>query len=93
MTKKIEFADELFTDAYLPQFVEEFSTRVLGIEWDEVLFVSDESSVFDFTMDNREEIIARIQREYGVDCSDLKLLNLGEVMQRCANQATRPLQS
>lgn len=87
MTKKIEFAPVLSVEAFPPAFVADFSRRILGLEWDEIVFVSDESSVMDFSQSGREETLATIQREYGVDCSDIKFLNLGEVLRRCADRS------
>jgi len=74
-------------DAYfLPEFVERFSREILGLEWSDIFFVSEESSVLDFTIGGVADTIAKIRQAYGVDCSDIVGLNLWAVMQRCADQ-------
>jgi hypothetical protein len=71
-------------DAYLvPEFVAEFSRRVLGCEWENV-GASEWSSALDFTDAPRELLVARIRNNYGVDVDDIPDLNLWEVLRRCS---------
>jgi hypothetical protein len=86
---RVHFADPP-KDAYLvPAFVEDFSRRILGMEWSDILFTSEESSVLDFDFEiSHEDMVAKIKREYGVDCGDIKGLLLYQVMQRCADNGS-----
>lgn len=85
---KIEFAPPP-NDAYLlPEFIQDFSRKILGIEWSEILFVSEDSSVFDFVDGDRDETLAAIRLNYGIDCNDVEDLNLWVVMHRCADRVT-----
>lgn len=74
-------------DAYLLQeFVERFARDILEAEWKHI-GATGESSVLDFLPAISEaEARARIERLYGVDCSDLPGLNLWIVMSRCAER-------
>lgn len=85
---KIEFAPPPKDAHLLPDFVEEFSRKILGIEWDEILFVSDESSVLDFVDGSVAETVDLIQQAYGVHCGDIDDLNLWQVMHRCSDRVT-----
>ena len=42
--------NSVFTDIYGDSFVERFSREILGLEWSDIFFVSEESSVLDFTI-------------------------------------------
>src|SRR5512141_496550 len=80
---KFEFAapppDELVPPVeFRAQFAREILHRELDSFW-----ASGESSLTDFDSRTREEILADLMRVYGVDCSDMKSLNLWRVMQRC----------
>jgi hypothetical protein len=71
-------------DAYLvPEFVQEFSRRVLGCEWADI-GATEFSSALDFTDASRWLIVARIRNNYGVDVDDIPDLNLWEVLRRCS---------
>jgi hypothetical protein len=83
--RRLRFAP-LPRDAYLvPEFVHEFSRRILGCEW-ETVGATDLSSALDFADMTREQLVARVRMNYGVDVDDIPGLNLWEVIRRCAGE-------
>jgi hypothetical protein len=61
---------------------QDFARRILGLEW---AWLSDESSLWHFTMNETDEqLIAKIKMIYGVDVSDIKSGNLSEIFDRIA---------
>jgi hypothetical protein len=79
----IEFASQKRIDAH-PELAEDFIRRVLGLEW---AWISDESSLWEFSMDdNNDSYCARIREIYGVDVSDIASANLAEILERIADQ-------
>jgi hypothetical protein len=64
------------------EFCERFSREILKHDW-HYLWASAEANVDTLRHDERQPILDDIRRVYGVDCSDMKHLNLWRVMQRC----------
>ena len=87
---RIKFAEEFYEDDFSVQFREDFARRILMMEWNDIAFVSMESSVLDFNSDDTaQDTLDRLLRYYGVDCSDMKYLNLFQVMKRCYDSTKR----
>lgn len=71
-------------DMLTHEFKEDFSRRILKIEWDDILYISRASSVFDFRVDgSRKQLLKEIKSAYGVDCTNIQDLNVWAVMRRC----------
>lgn len=81
---RIEFAEELDVSEFGIEFVREFFSKIMRQDWDNIIFVSCESSCLDGTME-RDEILADLQEHYHIDCSDIAGLNLYRVMRRAAD--------
>lgn len=80
----IEFCDALPVEEFNPQWLADFSRRILDTEWDDLYFISDETSILDFNiLAEPASMLDAIYEVYKVDCSDIKGLNLLEVMRRC----------
>jgi hypothetical protein len=81
--KQIEFAPTTGIDMFR-EVAEDFMRRVFDFE-PEAYFISDESSLFDFTgveEMERKDIQQRIREVYDVDVSDLASGNLLEIFAR-----------
>jgi hypothetical protein len=64
------------------ELMEDFIHRVLDLPW---AFISDESSLWDFHLDESgEALIAKIRDVYGVDVSDIASGNIAEILERIA---------
>jgi hypothetical protein len=62
---------------------EDFFQRILNMKLEDVLFLSDKSSLFDFHFDDsNNSCYEKIKSIYGVDVSDIKSGNLLEIFQR-----------
>lgn len=74
-TEKIEHYEYLF-----PRFYE----KVLDMDYRDIIFVSDESSLWDYVVDEEEfELyLVRIEEEYGVDVSDIEYGDLVKIFER-----------
>lgn len=80
---RIEFAPEPPPELVPPpDFCERFAREILHAQWAN-MWVSSETDLTDIRWDEREAILADLMRIYGVDCSDMRRLNLWRVMQRC----------
>jgi hypothetical protein len=73
-TGKIERYEYLF-----PRFYE----KVLDMDYRDIVFVSDESSLWDYVVDEEEfELyLGRIEEEYGVDVSEIEDGNLIKIFE------------
>ncbi len=81
----IQFAPQERVNAH-PELAQDFMHRVLESPW---AFVSDETSLWHFHNDDKDEaLFAKIREIYGVDVSDVESGNLSEILDRIA--ATRP---
>lgn len=69
------------------EFCERFARQILKREWDS-FWASEQADIDDIRDADRVAILADIARVYGVDCSDMKYLNLWRVMQRCREGGT-----
>jgi len=79
--KPIEFASGEKLQAY-SEIEDEFVRHILDVEW---AFLSDESSLWDFSMDETlAELYERIRKRYGVDVSDIEGANLVAILDRIA---------
>ncbi len=77
----IEFATQELISAN-PELNEDFIRRVLNLDW---VWISDESSLWDFhTDDTNEKMWAKILEVYGVDVSDIESARLSEILNRIA---------
>jgi hypothetical protein len=62
---------------------EDFFPRILDMELEDILFLSDQSSLFDFHFDkSNKSCYEKIKSVYGVDVSDIKNGNLLEIFRR-----------
>jgi hypothetical protein len=79
----IEFASSSLINTY-PELQLEFMQKILRTErW----FVSDESSLWDFTMDESiEPYYVKIKNLYGIDVSDIRDAVIWKILQRIAEQ-------
>jgi hypothetical protein len=79
----IQFASQERLDAH-KELVNDFIYRVLQLEW---AFITDESSLGDFTADQSiKEFQDRIFSIYGVAVYDIENGNLAEIVERIANE-------
>lgn len=77
--KPIEFASSEKLEGYR-EIEEEFVRHILDVEW---AFLSDESSLWDFSQDETlAELYGRIANRYGVDVSDIEGANLVAIFDR-----------
>jgi hypothetical protein len=77
--KAIEFAWSEKLEAYR-EIEEVFVQHILDVEW---AFLSDESSLWDFSMDETlTELYERIRKRYCVDVSDVEGANLVAIFDR-----------
>ena len=83
-TRQIEFAADTRISRYF-DLQEEFAWQILDIKgW----FVSDESSLWDFTEDNTLEIYyAKIRNLYGVEVSDIEGALIWKIFERISERA------
>jgi hypothetical protein len=83
-TRRIEFASDARISRY-SNLQEEFAWQILEIKgW----FVSDESSLWDFTMeDTLERSYAKIRNVYGVDVSDIEGALIWKILKRISERA------
>ena len=87
--KKIELAPTAGMEMF-EGIAEDFMQRIFNLEAGDYL-ITDESSLHDFTgVDDMKlpDIHHKIQNEYGLDVSDLKLGNLLEIFVRVHDQAS-----
>jgi len=72
-------------DNLLPSFLKE----IMDFDPNELVFVSDESSLWDFAEgDTLEPYFAKIQERYEIDVSDIENGNLLEILTRIGNSTT-----
>jgi hypothetical protein len=77
--KPIEFASSEKLTAY-SELEDDFVRHILDVEW---AFLSDESSLWDFSVDETlAELYERIRKRYGVDVSDIEGANLVAIFDR-----------
>jgi len=77
----IEFAPQEKINPHA-ELAEEFTQRVLGFEW---VWMSDESSLWDFHEDETNQLLySKIQEVYGVDVSDIESAKVSEILDRIA---------
>ena len=75
---------------YSAEFLDQFSERILGIDWRELSMMDDPGIPSLLTSEiSEEEVSAEIQELYGVDVSDLPGLPFWEVIRRCAPSSRR----
>jgi hypothetical protein len=65
-------------------FLDEFSERILGRDWRDVMASHSRSPTLLGGRDSEDEIATDIYALYGVDVSDLPGLPLWDVIRRCA---------
>lgn len=77
----IEFASRAKIETH-QDLLDHFMEKVLHVEW---AFISDESSLFDFTADESiAPFFVQIKAVYGVDVSDLESGNIAAILERIA---------
>jgi hypothetical protein len=77
----IEFASQLRVNAHA-ELASDFIHRILEIE---SAWISDESSLWDFHVDeNNDAYLTKIKEIYNVDVSDIQSANLAEIFDRIA---------
>jgi hypothetical protein len=77
--KAIEFASSEKLESYR-EVEEDFVRHILDVEW---AFLSDESSLWDFSMEETlAEFYERITKRYGVDVSNIEGANLVAIFDR-----------
>ena len=68
--------------------VNDFLEKVLGFDEEKAVFISDESSLWDFHReDSNEKYYKKIKDVYGVDVSDIKDGNLLKIFKRIGNRS------
>ncbi len=79
----IEFASTEGIEKY-DSIAERFINEILGFDRGDPVFISDESSLLDFTAtdDERAEYVFRTKEVFGVDISDIANGNLLEIFER-----------
>jgi hypothetical protein len=81
MEQESQFASQVRVDAH-PELKQEFIRRVLELPW---AFISDESSLLDFTAAPDSTILLeRVKQIYGVDVSDIANGNIADILERIA---------
>lgn len=70
------------------EFLDEFSDRILGRDWRDVLESHSRSPSLLTGNESEDEIVTDIYAVYGVDVSDLPGLPMWEVIRRCARATT-----
>jgi hypothetical protein len=84
--KAIEFAKSEKLEGY-PEIEEDFVRHILDVEW---AFLSDESSLWDFSSDDDlKELYERIRKRYGIDVSDIEGANLVATFDRIRRSSKR----
>jgi hypothetical protein len=69
-------------------FLDQFSERILKMDWRDVSMASDSGIASLLTCtESEEEIVVEIREHYGVDVADLPGLPLWDVIRRCAAAA------
>ena len=82
----IVFASSRLMDHY-PELVDDFISRVLGLDW---AFVSDESTLWDFHTElSNNAMFKKIEEVYGVDVSDVESGNISRIIARIATTSDR----
>ena len=66
------------------EFLDEFSERILGRDWRDILESHSRSPSLLTGNESEDEIVTSIYAVYGVDVSDLPGLPMWEVISRCA---------
>src|ERR1700735_38012 len=67
-----------------PELTKDFASRVLELDW---IWISDESSLWDFHTDSsNERLIEKIRTVYAVDVSDIADGNMADILDRIQNQ-------
>lgn len=66
------------------EFLDEFSARILGRDWRDVMESLSRPATALCTDESEDEIVTDIYAVYGVDVSDLPGLPLWDVVRRCA---------
>lgn len=69
---------------YSSDFLDEFSARILGRDWRDVMESLSRPPTALCTDESEDEIVTDIYAVYGVDVSDLPGLPLWDVVRRCA---------
>lgn len=81
-TTPLEFASTEETQAH-SETAQQFIESVLGFAADELVFISDESTLYDFDFINEVNIFEeKIKEVFGVDVSDIEDRNLLRIFQR-----------
>jgi hypothetical protein len=81
----LEYASSSLVERH-ERLAREFLRRVLDMDYQEC-FISDESSLWDFHVDDtNEEVYRKIVELYGVDVSDIDGANLGLIFERIASK-------
>jgi hypothetical protein len=71
-----------------PELTKDFARRVLGLEW---IWISDESSLWDFHGDaTNEMLVEKIRSVYGIDVSGITSGNLADIFDRILKRAALP---
>ncbi len=78
--KKFELAPTGGVDLFR-EIAEDFMQKIFDFSPGEYL-ITDESSLYDFIDDEMKDVYRRIQKEYGLDVSDLESANLFEIFKR-----------
>jgi hypothetical protein len=84
----IEYASDRYIQSY-DLIARDFMQRILDIDYDSC-FISDESSLWDFSPDSLDEIFAKVREIYGVDISDMEKANLVDVLERIRTRPAVP---
>jgi len=79
---KIEFADTVGIDEN-SILLDEFLEKILGFSIDDPVFISDESSLYDFALGNKiDEYVNKIHEYYKIDIRDEENGNILNILER-----------
>ena len=79
---KIEFASTARIEEN-SILLDEFLEKILGFSTDDPVFISDESSLWDFTLGTTiEEYVIKIEEYYGIDIRDEEKGNIKNILER-----------
>jgi hypothetical protein len=71
-----------------PELTKDFVQRVLDLEW---VWISDESSLWDFHGDEtNERLVEKIRSVYGIDVSDITSANLADIFDKILRHGVLP---
>lgn len=82
----IKFAENKLINKY-PELLDDFLSRIIEINKEKILYVSDITSIYDFYPEGEKgEYNGKIKKVYSVDVSDIKDGNIAKILNRIAKK-------